>query len=125
MAVFSLDSVDQITVEIISQVYETEPVGGPPQGDYLNGVVGIETTLAPMELLSVLKKIETDLGRVKNVKNGPRVIDLDILVYDDISMATEELTIPHPGIEEREFVLKGLREIAPHLDVCSRVLEHV
>ncbi len=98
---------------------ETEPVGGPPQGPYLNGVCEAETELSPRALLAVLKTIEKDLGRVESVQNGPREIDLDILVYDTVILDAPDLTIPHPRMSKREFVMRPLREIAP--DVAERI----
>jgi 2-amino-4-hydroxy-6-hydroxymethyldihydropteridine diphosphokinase len=97
----------------MSSVIETDPVGGPPQGKFLNAVAQCETMLAPLELLKTLKRIERALGRTKTVIDGPREIDLDILLYDHIKLNTSELTIPHPKILSREFVMIPLREIAP------------
>jgi len=95
-----------------SSIYETDPVGGPKQGKYLNGVVEIETTLSPHDLLSELNGIEKKLDRVRAEINGPRTIDLDILTYDDVAVKDKDLVIPHPRMREREFVQRGLREIA-------------
>ena len=99
-----------------SSIYETEPVsappfGGSPQGKFLNGVIEIETALKPRELLRELNRIEAKLGRVRTVKNAPREIDLDILYHGNEAVAEKDLIIPHPRIGEREFVLKGLREL--------------
>ncbi len=100
-----------------STVIETEPVGCPAlpdgtvQGKYLNAVVKADTELFPQELLGVIFEIEKQLGRVRGIKNGPRTIDIDILFYDDIKIDTPELTIPHPRMRERDFVMKPLREI--------------
>ena len=102
---------DDIEVTKVSSIYETEPIGGPPQGKFLNGVIEIETLLSPLDLLDRLLKIEMKLGRVRSRKNGPRTIDLDILLYSDTQINNERLTIPHPHMQEREFVLRGLREI--------------
>lgn len=104
----------------VSSLIETEPVGGPPQRNFINAAAQIQTELSPGELLKLLKSIERKLGRVPSERNGPRVIDLDILVYDRLAMATPELTIPHPRMTERDFVLKPLQEIAPHAFVVSR-----
>lgn len=96
----------------VSTFSETKPVGGPPaQGNYLNGALKIKTLLSPKALLKNLKKIEQELGRTKTVRYGPRTIDLDILLYSDKIISTKELTIPHPRMFEREFVLKPLLEI--------------
>jgi len=98
-------------VEKISSIYETDPAGGPPQGKFLNGAIKIKTALSPQALLKRLKEIEKMLGRVKTVKDGPRIMDLDILMYGQQRISGEELTLPHPRMNEREFVLRGLNEI--------------
>lgn len=110
-AIDILGQVEGISVLRASSVYETEPVGGPPQDKYLNGVIEIETTLEPHLLLEELTGIEKLLGREREVVSGPRTIDLDILTYGDLTLRDETLTIPHPRMHEREFVLKGLREL--------------
>lgn len=94
-----------------SSIYETEPVSDVPQVKYLNGVLEIETALAPKALLKELNRIEGALGRVRTVRNAPREIDLDILYYGKKTVAEDGLIIPHPRIAEREFVLKGLKEL--------------
>ncbi len=105
---------EEIEVLAVSSIFETKPEGGPPQGDFLNGAIKIKTDLLPLELLSQLKIIERRLGRVKRKENGPRPIDLDILFYDDVVIIEgKNLTIPHPKITERFFVLKPLFEMAP------------
>lgn len=100
-----------ISVTRISAIYETDPVSSIPQGRFLNGVAEIETKLSPIHLLKELNRIEKDLGRVRMIKDGPREIDLDILYYGDKTVRGEDLNIPHPRIQEREFVLRGLREL--------------
>ena len=100
-------------VKKISQIIESLPAGGPPQGPYLNAVFEIETDLSPYQLLQELQKIESSLGRVRAVTNGPRTIDLDILTYGDICMNEDALCIPHPRILERDFVMVPLIQIAP------------
>jgi 2-amino-4-hydroxy-6-hydroxymethyldihydropteridine diphosphokinase len=111
-------SLEKITglasIEQKSSIYETEPWGLKEQPNFLNQVIRINTRLAPLELLSALKKIERTMGRKKSVKYGPRLIDLDILFYDDLVMKTETLTIPHPMLTQRAFVLVPLNEIAPN-----------
>ena len=94
-----------------SSIYETEPVSEIPQGKFLNGVLEIETSLEPKLLLKELKRIEASLGRARPVLNGPRTMDLDILYYGETKVKDGGLVIPHPRIKEREFVLKGLREL--------------
>jgi 2-amino-4-hydroxy-6-hydroxymethyldihydropteridine diphosphokinase len=103
----------------ISGIIETEPEEGPPQGEYLNCVIEIQTSLSPYELLKRLQKIEVDLGRVRTIKNGPRNIDLDIILYGNARINENSLCIPHPRMLKREFVMKPLKEIAP--DVIKRL----
>ena len=98
-----------------SSIYETAPWGFTNQPSFLNQVLACETALMPLRLLNFLKKIEKELGRVENFRYGPRLIDLDILFYDDLVMHTERLEIPHPRLHERSFVLVPLAEIAPEL----------
>jgi 2-amino-4-hydroxy-6-hydroxymethyldihydropteridine diphosphokinase len=98
-----------------SGIYETEPWGLKDQPRFLNQVILVETKLAPEELLSHLKTIEQKMGRKKTVHYGPRLIDLDILFYDDLLLKTPDLIIPHPHITERAFVLVPLAEIAPNM----------
>lgn len=111
-----LKETPEIRVEQLSTVYETDPVGGPQQPKYLNACVRLETDLLPLDLLSKLKTVERRLGRVKTVEDGPRQMDLDILFYDDVVIVDgKHLTVPHPRLQERWFVLKPLCEIAPDL----------
>ena len=104
-------------VELIRQsaICETEPEDGPEQGKYLNGVIEIKTGLSPLDLLRLLNEIEAKLGRKRIIKNGPRTIDLDILLYGDLKIDEKNLTIPHPRMHKREFVLRPLKEIAPDI----------
>ena len=112
-AVFLLKSHPRIKINKISSIIKSKPEGGPPQDDFLNGAVEIETELSPQDLLSALKAIEKKLGRVRVVKNGPRIIDLDILFYEDKIVNLPRLKIPHPRLHKRNFVLRPLCEIAP------------
>lgn len=96
-----------------SSFYETEPWGLKDQRKFINMALEIKTKNTPLELLDILKKIEITLGRMKDKRWGPRIIDLDILFYDDLILKTRDLEIPHSLIQEREFVLKPLSEIAP------------
>lgn len=98
-----------------SSLYETEPVGYLDQGWFLNQVVEIETTLEPDELLHFIQDIENKLGRKRLIHWGPRVIDIDILLYGDRIIKAPHLTVPHPSMYERCFVLMPLREIAADL----------
>jgi 2-amino-4-hydroxy-6-hydroxymethyldihydropteridine diphosphokinase len=110
-AIEELGKNENIKVTRVSSIYETEPVGDVPQGKFLNGVLEVSTTLSPRELAGRLNAIEAALGRKRTVKNGPRTIDLDILYYGNEQVLEKDLVIPHPRISEREFVLKGLREL--------------
>ena len=106
---------DTLQIELASSIYETEPVGYVEQPMFLNAVCRGQTELGPMQLLSLLKGIEISLGRVSSFPNAPRTIDLDIIFYGSMIMQTPELTIPHPRLEERAFVLIPFLEIAPDL----------
>jgi 2-amino-4-hydroxy-6-hydroxymethyldihydropteridine diphosphokinase len=102
-----------IVVRKESSCYETDPWGLEDQPAFINMVVEAETDLPPFELLGALKKIESEMGRKAGVRWGPRLIDLDILLYDDLIFSTDLLTIPHPHLHERRFALEPLAEIAP------------
>lgn len=114
-AVDGLDDHPKIRVDAISSVYETEPVGGPEQGQYLNMVVRAATLLPPRRLLGATQEVEQLLGRMRGERWGPRTIDVDILVYGDRSMRRRNLQIPHPRLARRAFVLVPLLEVAPGL----------
>ncbi len=99
-----------------SSIIETEPIGGPLlQRKYLNAVIRVKTVLSPLGLLEAIKHIEHFLGRVRTIKNGPRTIDIDILLYGHTVMHTPELTIPHPRMFSRDFVMAPLMEIYPEV----------
>ncbi len=98
-----------------SSLTETRPIGGPKQGKFLNGAIEVETGLGPFKLLKSLKTIEKKLGRTRAAKNSPRIIDLDILFYGDEVIRTSRLTIPHPRMRQRSFVIRPLKEIAPEI----------
>lgn len=95
-----------------SSSYETEPVAYKKQDWFLNCAIEVGTELEPLELLGFLQSIENKMGRVRTIKNGPRIIDLDILFYDDKIINEPSLTVPHPRLHERLFVLEPLKEIA-------------
>ena len=96
----------------VSKIIETLPVGGPNnQGKFLNGAIKIKTNLSALKLFESLKKIEIDLGRKKTVRNGPRIIDLDILLYGNKFIKSKKLIIPHRRMFERDFVLRPLSEL--------------
>lgn len=103
-----------IVVTAVSSYINTAPVGYTDQPDFLNAVIEIATTLIPQALLEVCLNIEKKLKRVRLIHWGPRTIDLDILLYDDLIINEPNLIIPHPRMHEREFVLKPLKEIAPN-----------
>ena len=111
----------QMAVKNKSSVYETPPWGFVEQSRFLNQVVMVNTYLKPQALLGHLKRLEIALGRVPNFQNGPRLIDIDILFYDELVLDTPPLVIPHPHLHERAFVLVPLAEIAP--DFVHPVLE--
>lgn len=96
-----------------SSIYQTAPWGYSDQDDFYNQVLECETSLSPMRLLRRLKRIEKRMGRKKTFRNGPRVIDLDILFYDDLILEAKRLVIPHPRLHERAFVLVPIAEISP------------
>jgi 2-amino-4-hydroxy-6-hydroxymethyldihydropteridine diphosphokinase len=98
-----------------SSVYETKPWGYSEQPVFLNQVLKANTALDPLDVLAFFKQIEGSMGRRETFRFGPRLIDLDILFYDDLKMDTPKLTIPHPRINERAFILIPLNEIAPDL----------
>jgi 2-amino-4-hydroxy-6-hydroxymethyldihydropteridine diphosphokinase len=110
-----LASEGDIVLRKMSSLYRTKPWGNPDQEDFLNAAAEVETHLLPLELLSRVKKIETGLGRRPGVKWGPREIDIDILFYGGEVLRVGGLTVPHPGVCERAFVLAPLLEIAPDL----------
>ena len=105
----------QVSLEKVSSVYETEPVGYKEQPLFLNLVCRIDTDLPPEELLHLAKDIETSMGRVPSFASSPRIIDIDILLYEDRSVSTQILLTPLPRLQDRAFVLMPLAEIAPDL----------
>lgn len=115
-AVAELCDASRVSLVARSSLYETAPVGGPPdQGFFLNAVICVETQLSPEELLARCREVEAYGGRVRTVPNGPRTIDLDLLLFDELVRESQELTIPHPRMHERRFVLEPLAEIAAEL----------
>jgi len=110
----SLSSNSGIEIVTSSGVYETEAVGGPPGNPlFLNAVLQISTTLSPQELLAACLSVENDFGRSRPVRWAPRTLDIDLLFYEDDVVCEDNLTIPHPRLHERAFVLSPLLEIAP------------
>lgn len=111
------------SVVAVSPVYETDPVGGPDQGRFLNVIVQLETDLTPRQLLAVCHRLESAAQRVRTQRWGPRTLDVDIIWIDDVSVDEPDLVIPHPRWSERTFVLAPLRDLAPELvdpDVYDR-----
>jgi 2-amino-4-hydroxy-6-hydroxymethyldihydropteridine diphosphokinase len=108
-------------VTAVSPVYETEPVGGPSQGEYLNAVVAVDTSLSPRELLAVAKRLEADAGREPGGERwGPRRLDVDILLVGHELVNDEDLVVPHERLFERHFVLAPLADLDPELAVVPR-----
>ena len=103
-----------------SSLYRTAPVGYDNQPDFINAAAEITTTLAPLALLRALLQLEASFGRERPFPNAPRVLDLDLLLYDEQVMRTPELTLPHPRLHERGFVLVPLAEIAPDLEIPGK-----
>jgi len=109
-------------VVAVSPVYETDPVGGPPQDPYLNVVVELESALSPRQLLGVAHRLESAAGRVRAERWGPRTLDVDVLLVGDLRIAEPDLVVPHPRMWERRFVLAPLADLAPEL-VPERLLQ--
>jgi len=116
-AIEKLSSYDSVKLVNKSAIYETAPVGYLDQAHFLNMVLQIETTLTAIELLDVCQAVENDLGRKREIRFGPRTIDLDILLYDNQNITTERLIVPHPRMHERAFVLVPLNELASKLTI--------
>ena len=114
-AVRLLQQVERLNVVNVSSVYETDPVGYEDQAAFLNMVVEIETLLTPHEMLKKCNEIEAELGRTREIHWGPRTVDLDILLYNEENMKTQDLIIPHPRMMERGFVLIPLVELQANL----------
>lgn len=130
-ALEALDDDPAIHLESVSRVRETDPVGPvPDQGSYLNAVVAIRTDLSPHELLAALLDIERANGRDRTTESrwGPRTLDLDLLVFGELTIDEPGLAVPHPRLTERRFVLEPLADLAPDLSVPGtgrRVAEHL
>lgn len=112
LAVKKINDLKDTKVIKVSRIIETEPLGGPKgQPKYLNAAVKIKTVLSPLLLLKKMQQIERDMGRVRCKRNAARTIDIDILFYADKIIRTKKLTVPHPGMFERDFVLSPLSQI--------------
>lgn len=125
LAIEMLKNHDQIEVTQVSSYYETEPVGYTEQNWFLNVVLEIETSLSPQALLKYCQFIEKVLKRERTIRWGPRVIDVDILLYGDYSSEEELLTLPHPRMTERAFVMIPLYEIAPELEIHKKSVKEI
>lgn len=112
-AIHAISLLPQTGVIKASRVYITKPVGYDDQDDFYNAAVLIETQLSPYVILGACLGIEADMGRVRRIKNGPRVIDIDVLLYESFTSDSFELTLPHPRIKERAFVMVPLLDLFP------------
>jgi len=113
-AVKQLEKCQGVLVTQISSHFETVPVGGPIQRDFINAVTELDTTLDVQALWVLMKQIELRAGRERDVRNGPRTLDLDLLFYGDQKIMTDDLMIPHPRLHERAFVLEPMMELNPN-----------
>ncbi|KIY22933.1 MULTISPECIES: 2-amino-4-hydroxy-6-hydroxymethyldihydropteridine diphosphokinase [Mesobacillus] len=114
-AIILLEGQEKISVINTSSIYETDPVGYTEQDQFLNMVIKVATSLSPVELLDTCLDIELKLGRKREIKWGPRTLDLDILLYNHEIVETEKLTLPHPRMSERAFVILPLLEMDPYI----------
>lgn len=114
-AVDFLHATTGISVQAVSSVYETDPVGGPAQDDFLNAVVEVDTSRSPRELLAVAQEAEAAGARVRIERWGPRTLDVDIVLIDGLAIDDPDLTIPHPRWQERGFVLAPMHDLDPTL----------
>lgn len=115
-AVTAIEQIPQSSISVVSQLYASRPMGPQDQPDYMNAVLALNTKLSPLTLLDHLQAIENKAGRVrKDERWGPRILDLDIILFGKQVINNDRLTVPHYGMKEREFVLVPLAEIAPAL----------
>jgi 2-amino-4-hydroxy-6-hydroxymethyldihydropteridine diphosphokinase len=112
----------EIELKACSSIYETEPVGYVDQAPFLNMVVALSTRMTPQQLLMTMQDIEKKLGRTRDIHWGPRTIDLDMLLYGDVQIVSEELTLPHPRMFERAFVLIPLAQVLAKLNGASEAV---
>jgi 2-amino-4-hydroxy-6-hydroxymethyldihydropteridine diphosphokinase len=111
-AVFALQKLHKTDLERVSSIYRSKAIGPGTQPDYLNAVALLTTRLAPLALLDALQQIERDQNRIRDVRWGPRTLDLDVLLYGNLTLELPRLTVPHPRMQERNFVLYPLLEIS-------------
>jgi 2-amino-4-hydroxy-6-hydroxymethyldihydropteridine diphosphokinase len=114
-AVDGLARVPGVSAAVVSPVYETEPIGGPEQPEYLNAVVAVDTTLTPRALLDLARELEDAAGRVRVERWGPRTLDVDVLLVGDETVDEPDLQVPHPRMHERGFVMAPLADLDPAL----------
>jgi 2-amino-4-hydroxy-6-hydroxymethyldihydropteridine diphosphokinase len=119
-AVDGLAAAPGVTVAAVSPVYETEPVGGPSQGDYLNAVVALHTDRTARELLELARRLEVEAGRERRERWGPRTLDVDVLIVGHELVDEPDLVVPHPRLFERHFVLAPLADLEPALAARPR-----
>jgi len=118
-ALRGINAADHITITMVSPFYQSTAIGPGEQPDYINAVIEASTTLNPYQLLETLQGIENQQGRERTIRWGARTIDLDILLFGDLTISEHELTIPHPRLKERNFVLYPLYDIAPELSLTD------
>jgi 2-amino-4-hydroxy-6-hydroxymethyldihydropteridine diphosphokinase len=116
-AINSIDAIDDLSVTHISSLYKTKPIGKIDQPDFINAAIEVEGDISPEKLHASLQDIETKAGRIRKELNEPRTLDLDILLIDDLIMKTKKLTVPHPRMHQRQFVIVPLFEINPKLNI--------
>ncbi len=119
-ALAALSGIPEATLVAASSLYRTAPLGLKHQPDFINAVAAVDTTLAPLALLEALFAIEARFGRSRSVKNAPRTLDLDLLLYGESRLDEARLTLPHPRMHERAFVLVPLAELAPECRIPGR-----
>lgn len=124
-AVTAINALPETKVIAKSAIYRTPPWGKTDQDWFANAVISVDTGLAPLALLEACLAIEIRLGRIRRERWGPRVIDIDVLTHGNASLASERLTLPHPAMHERAFVLIPLREIAPELAISNRPIGEI
>lgn len=116
----AISALPQTRLVACSALYRTAPVGITEQPEFINAAARVETALAPEALLDALLAIEQQFGRVRELRNGPRTLDLDVLLYDDLVLDTPRLTLPHPRLHLRAFVLYPLADVGPELRIPGR-----
>ncbi len=132
IAVAALEAHDGIDVVAVSDLYETDPIGGPEQDPFLNLVLSVDTVVESMDLLDVCQSLEIAARRERLVHWGPRTLDVDILLYGDAAIDTERLVVPHPRMWERRFVVEPLADVGPdivppnwRIDLADQVVRNV